>query len=813
MFKFLKDVVAGSVAGVKDLPYNIGEPYSSAWGSWIHSRGTSKVDGSPVSIFSLTGSNSGDGRLAAGRNGVKRLRTVRHPNILSFLHSTEDEIIDGSSTKVTIYIVTEPVMPLAEKMKELALQGTQRDEYYAWGLHRIAKAVSFLNNDCGLVHGNVCLESVVVTQTLDWKLHAFDVLSEFDGNNETASGPMLQYDWLVGTQYKPVELAKSDWTSIRKSPPWAIDSWGLGCLIYEIFSGLKISKTEELRNTSSLPKSLLPDYQRLLSSTPSRRLNSSKLVENCEYFQNKLLDTIHFMEILNLKDSVEKDTFFRKLPTLTEQLPREIVLKKILPLLGSALEFGSAAAPALIPFLKIGSWLSPEEFNIKVLPTLVKLFASTDRAIRVGLLQHIDQFGESFTAQIVDEQVYPHIATGFSDTSAFLRELTLKSMLVLAPKLSQRTISGSLLKYLSKLQVDEEPAIRTNTTILLGNLATHLNEGTRKRVLINAFTVRALRDTFPPARGAGVMALSATSSYYDAQEIAVRILPNVVVLTIDPDSDVRSKAFQAVEQFLQIVKQYHEKVSNGDNSELTGSGISSLPGNSSILGWAMSSLSMKGKPSEHTHTPHLSASSSAPNISNMPNATSVVADVQSATMVRACSTADIADHHHHNHEAAAPVSTMSINDGWGEIENGNENENGVVNNVIENEEKNGWDDFLPLEDINPPPALSSIQAAQKRPLHTKPQVPNMRGKHATSVSKNEDEELWGSVSGHPPKAAASTKKAAVDNDDDPWAAIAAPPPTTRAKPLAASSGRGRPSKPALPKLGAQRINRTSSSGV
>lgn len=97
-----------------------------------------------------------------------------------------------------------------------------RDEYYAWGLHRIAKAVSFLNNDCGLVsstsvyicyfnnynqfqlrnnislfffwvkvHGNVCLESVVVTQTLDWKLHAFDVLSEFDGNNETASGPML----------------------------------------------------------------------------------------------------------------------------------------------------------------------------------------------------------------------------------------------------------------------------------------------------------------------------------------------------------------------------------------------------------------------------------------------------------------------------------------------------------------------------------------------------------------------------------------------------------------------------------------------
>lgn len=33
----------------------------------------------------------------------------------------------------------------------------------------------------------------------------------------------------------------------------------------------------------------------------------------------------------------------------------------------------------------------------------------------------------------------------------------------------------------------------------------------------------------------GIMALCATSGYYDSTEIATRILPNVVVLTIDPD--------------------------------------------------------------------------------------------------------------------------------------------------------------------------------------------------------------------------------------------------------------------------------------
>lgn len=59
---------------------------------------------------------------------------VRHPNILSYLHSTETEAFDGSSTKITIYIVTEPVMPLSEKIKELKLEGTQRYMYYLLGV-------------------------------------------------------------------------------------------------------------------------------------------------------------------------------------------------------------------------------------------------------------------------------------------------------------------------------------------------------------------------------------------------------------------------------------------------------------------------------------------------------------------------------------------------------------------------------------------------------------------------------------------------------------------------------------------------------
>ncbi|KAJ6961223.1 hypothetical protein NC652_000196 [Populus alba x Populus x berolinensis] len=41
-----------------------------------------------------------------------------------------------------------------------------------------------------------------------------------------------QYEWLIGSQYNPIELAKSNWVAIRKPPPCAIDSWGLGLFKY-----------------------------------------------------------------------------------------------------------------------------------------------------------------------------------------------------------------------------------------------------------------------------------------------------------------------------------------------------------------------------------------------------------------------------------------------------------------------------------------------------------------------------------------------------------------------------------------------------
>ena len=72
---------------------------------------------------------------------------LRHPNILQFKETAEIE----ERGETVILVVTEPVMPLAEHLGGLELQGPPRSQYVGMGLYHCAKALSFLNNDCKLV--------------------------------------------------------------------------------------------------------------------------------------------------------------------------------------------------------------------------------------------------------------------------------------------------------------------------------------------------------------------------------------------------------------------------------------------------------------------------------------------------------------------------------------------------------------------------------------------------------------------------------------------------------------------------------------
>lgn len=187
-----------------------------------------------------------------------------------------------------------------------------------------------------------------------------------------------------------------------------------------------------------------------------------------------------------------------------------------------------------------------------------------------------------------------------------MREQTLKSVLTLISKLSERTINGELLRYLAKTANDEQPGIRTNTTICLGKIAKNLGTSSRSKVLLAAFT-RSLRDPFVHARNAALMALAVTGDYFTDEDCASRIMPAICPLLIDKEKLVRDQAIKTLDIYMQKVKKAaagmpetvlpppsssSSSVDNGPRMSTPQPAESSLSA-ASWTGWAISSFTNK----------------------------------------------------------------------------------------------------------------------------------------------------------------------------------------------------------------------------
>jgi hypothetical protein len=135
--------------------------------------------GNLVSIFACNSKTESEEKVAAARNGMRRLKesepqhrdsvvamprlqafpgdrllmlvdtiicnaraTVRHPYVLGVVETTE-------TASGMIYVVTERVSVLSDVLNGCTPSGI------AWGLYTTLTAVSFLNKECQLVHGNV----------------------------------------------------------------------------------------------------------------------------------------------------------------------------------------------------------------------------------------------------------------------------------------------------------------------------------------------------------------------------------------------------------------------------------------------------------------------------------------------------------------------------------------------------------------------------------------------------------------------------------------------------------------------------------
>ncbi|KAI9814953.1 MAG: hypothetical protein M1832_005592 [Thelocarpon impressellum] len=584
---FLKSAVASAISKGPPFPYTFGDRVDVESTAWTLHNGTKREDGSNCSIFSFDAvANKSSVPLA--RNAVRKLRTLRHPGVV--------KVLDTVETEAYIYIAAERITPLAWHIRRKSMS----TETIKWGLFSVANTLKFINDEASSVHGNVRVSSIFTSESGEWKLAGFDVLSSMKDDEAV----IYTYGSLLrdSGRYAPPEVAKSGWDTIKRNPISAVDAFNFGTLIFEVFNGA-YSGGDQAGQTKNMPPSMHQSYKRLVNANPKARLSIGHFLEQGRrsggFFETPLIKLTEGVDSLGVKSESEREEFLSELSGLSDDFPEEFFKMKVLPELLKSVEFGGGGPKVFGVIMKIGTKLSDEEYESRITPVIVRLFASPDRAIRVCLLDNLPLMIDHLSEKIVNGKIFPQMVTGFTDVAPLVREQTVKAVLTIITKLADRTINGELLKYLAKTSNDEQPGIRTNTTICLGKIAKNLGPHTREKVLTAAF-VRSLRDPFVHARMAALMALMATADVFTDEDCANKLLPGICPSLIDKEKLVRDQANKTLDVYVQRIRRFGaslpDTVLPASISDAAGAGpprMGTPQTDSSWAGWAISSFTNK----------------------------------------------------------------------------------------------------------------------------------------------------------------------------------------------------------------------------
>ncbi|KAL4074349.1 armadillo-type protein [Scleroderma yunnanense] len=606
-----------------NLPFTLGAKVASCETFWNLYDATKRDDGSPVSVFEydlIHPLNKTTAPLA--RNALRKLRTIRHPDVLKFM-----DVVESDST---IFVMTEQVKPLQTALQAMPVRGRQeKEEWLLWGLHRVSVALSFINDSASSTHGNIRPNSIFITPSGEWKLGGFEVLS----NPKDDLAVLYTMGGLLPdamTCASP-EVKKNGWSVLKDGPIHAADSYSLGILLHTVFNPVDPPPATvqpphpppQLSSRGSIPQSVFPSFKKLLNPNPKTRISPKTFLDvgmaetagdgSGFFSNNRLVKVCGGLDNFSLNNEAEKVALLRILKDSASSFPPEFAAFRILPSLVSALEFGGASAATIVPLiLQFGKSVPPDDYSHTVLMPLVKLYANPDRGTRMALLDSLPEYAEKLDKKIVADQVWPNLQTGFSDTVAIIREATVRAIGLLSPKLNDRILNNDLLRHLARLQNDPEDSIRTNTCILIGRLGPTLGYNTKRKVLVPAFS-RALKDTFVHARVAGLMAFMATSECYDAEDVAGKVIPPVAQSTLDKEKLVRDQAFKAIELFVKKLEAHATAMSERVLAEGDGANIPvTMPGEltqtnivnsatgaaGALASWAITSIGRKLVPSD-----------------------------------------------------------------------------------------------------------------------------------------------------------------------------------------------------------------------
>lgn len=215
------------------------------------------------------------------------------------------KVLDTVETDTYIYIATERVTPLRWHIKRKSMS----EETMKWGLFSVATTVKFINDEASSIHGAIRAGSVYTSESGEWKLGGFEVLSSLKDDEAI----IYNYGTMLpdASRYAPPELA-SGWETIKRNPPTAVDAYNFGIFIYETFNG-DFTGTDQLQRPGSIAIQIAPTYKRLINANPKARISVANFLQQGQrsggFFDTPLIKLTEGVDSLGMKSENEREEF------------------------------------------------------------------------------------------------------------------------------------------------------------------------------------------------------------------------------------------------------------------------------------------------------------------------------------------------------------------------------------------------------------------------------------------------------------------------------------------------------------------------
>lgn len=504
--------------------YTVSPNATSTAGPWKIYDAKKKSTGKAYSVFAFDkksldahGSSVGKGNAASYKRSVEEvverlkkeassLAKLRHPSILELVEPVEET--RGGGLQFVTEAVTASLSSVLQEKDEQERSGGPggRSSRYVTedadgvrrrreieideleiqkGLLQISKALEFLHDNAGLVHGNLTPDAVLINAKSDWKISGLSFCSPADGSTKPTSiqGISLHEVLNLDPRLPRFVQLNLDYTSpdfvMDNNLTASADMFSLGLLSVALYNSPhqspiechgSLSSYKRVFSSSSTVPTTTNNYlssrplprdlsnhvlPKLITRRPAQRMTAREFQQS-EYFDNVLVSTIRFLDTFPAKTPNEKSQFLRGLNKVLPSFPKSVLEKKLLPALLEEMKDKDLLSLILQNVFKILTLLpaARRAFSERVRPALKSVFVENakqsqekDPARDAGLmvfLENIAVIADNSNGGEFKDDVLPVIIAAIECPTPSIVDAALRSFAVVLPVLDFSTIKNEL---------------------------------------------------------------------------------------------------------------------------------------------------------------------------------------------------------------------------------------------------------------------------------------------------------------------------------------------------------------------------------